>query len=140
MTSVAERDNLVRQRAVLRCEYCRMHQSLQGGTFHVEHILPASRGGDSELSNLALACPGGNLHKSNRVEFVDPLSGEIAPLFHRRQGTWREHFDWDEFEIIGLTPTGRATVAALKFNDTRRISIRQAEKMFDLFPPDDLGG
>ena len=53
---------------------------------------------------------------------------------------WREHFDWDELEIIGLTPIGRATVVALKFNDVRRLRIRQAEKMFDLFPPDDVGG
>lgn len=140
MISAAERDNLVRQRAVARCEYCRMHQSLQGGTFHIEHVVPASRGGDSELANLALACPGCNLHKSNRTEFVDPLTGETVPLFHPRQGSWREHFEWDEFEIVGLTPTGRATVAALKFNDPRRIRIRQAEKMFDLFPPDDVGG
>lgn len=140
MTSVAERDNLVRQRASVRCEYCRMHQSLQGGTFHIEHIVPTSRGGDSELTNLALACPGCNLHKSNRTEFADPLTGETVPLFYPRQGRWHEHFEWDEFEIVGLTPTGRATVAALKFNDARRIRIRQAEKMFDLFPPDDVGG
>ena len=61
-------------------------------------------------------------------------------LFDPRQAKWREHFDWDEFEIIGLTPIGRATVATLKFNEPRRIRIRQAEKMFDLFPPDDVGG
>ena len=29
---------LVRARAGDRCEYCRMHQSLQGATFHVEHV------------------------------------------------------------------------------------------------------
>lgn len=140
MISIAERDDLVRQRAGRRCEYCRMHQSLQGGTFHVEHIQPKSRGGDSELANLALACPSCNLHKSDRTEFADPLTGATVPLFHPRQARWREHFDWDEFEIIGLTPIGRATVTALKFNEPRRARIRQAEKMFDLFPPDDVGG
>ena len=37
-----------------------------------------------------------------------------------------------------MTSIGRATLAALHFNDARRIRIRQAEKMFDLFPPDDV--
>ncbi len=138
MISQTERDNLVRQRAGHRCEYCRMHQSLQGGTFHIEHVRPLARGGDSELPNLALACPGCNLHKSDRVEILDQTTGEVVPLFHPRQSNWHEHFDWDDFEIVGLTPIGRATIAALHFNVARRIRIRQAEKMFDLFPPDDV--
>ena len=45
----------VEQRAAGRCEYCWMHQSLQGATFHVEHILPTVQGGESVLSNLAWA-------------------------------------------------------------------------------------
>ena len=45
-----------------------MHQSLQGATFHVEHIVPRCLGGLSKLENLAWACPSCNLHKSNRVE------------------------------------------------------------------------
>jgi hypothetical protein len=52
----------VEARAQLRCEYCRMHQALQGATFHVEHILPGSRGGPTVLDNLAWACPSCNLH------------------------------------------------------------------------------
>ena len=39
--------SMVQERADQRCEYCRMHQSLQGATFHVEHIVPSSRGGVS---------------------------------------------------------------------------------------------
>ena len=35
----------VEQRAEWRCEYCRMHQSLPGATFHVEHIVPTVQGG-----------------------------------------------------------------------------------------------
>jgi hypothetical protein len=30
----------VSQRAGDRCEYCLMHQALQGGPFHLEHIIP----------------------------------------------------------------------------------------------------
>ena len=67
MTSWSEIERQVEQRAAGQCEYCQMHQSLQGATFHVEHIIPRSLGGRSEIENLAWACPSWNLHKSNRV-------------------------------------------------------------------------
>lgn len=38
----------VEGRAEGRCEYCRMHHSLQGATFHVEHVVPRCKGGDSQ--------------------------------------------------------------------------------------------
>jgi hypothetical protein len=50
----------VEDRAAGRCEYCLMHQSLQGATFHVEHIVPKSDEGLDELDNLAWACPSWN--------------------------------------------------------------------------------
>jgi HNH endonuclease len=103
MTSQAELERQVRERAGNRCEYCRMHQSLQGGTFHVEHVVPVSRGGDSELTNLALACPGCNLHKSDRVQVTDNETGQTVPLFHPRQHPWNEHFD-----RVGRIPTRRS--------------------------------
>jgi hypothetical protein len=40
MTSSREIGQEVEQRAAGRCEYCRMHQALQGATFHVEHVIP----------------------------------------------------------------------------------------------------
>src|SRR5215469_4698136 len=72
----------VRLRADGRCQYCLMHESLQGATFHVEHIIPQSKGGHSVLEDLALACPGCNLHKADRTTAVDPATGEQVPLFH----------------------------------------------------------
>jgi len=48
-----ERGRYVEARAAGRCAYCRMHQSLQGATFHVEHVVPQARGGHSQLDNLA---------------------------------------------------------------------------------------
>jgi 5-methylcytosine-specific restriction endonuclease McrA len=88
----AESMRLVRLRANDRCEYCRMHQSLQGATFHIEHIHPSSKSGSSQPENLALACPNCNLHKSNRLEVIDTISGTMRPLFHPRQHDWAEHF------------------------------------------------
>jgi hypothetical protein len=45
----------VRERAGGRCQYCLMDQSLQGASFHVEHIVPVCRGGATKMANLALS-------------------------------------------------------------------------------------
>ena len=71
MSSREETQRLVEDRAGGRCEYCRMHQSLQGATFHIEHIVPSSRGGFSEPDNLAGACPSCNLRKSDRIDALE---------------------------------------------------------------------
>jgi HNH endonuclease len=134
MNVPAETARAVEERAGGRCEYCRMHQSLQGATFHVEHIVPRCRGGDSELVNLAWCCPSCNLHKSDRVELADPDGGGLVRLYHPRRMAWDEHFEWDGFRIAGRTPAGRATVDALDLNHSRRVRIREAEAMFGLFP------
>ena len=134
--SKAELERQVEQRADNRCEYCRMHQSLQGASFHIEHIIPKSRGGVTELSNLAWACPGCNLHKSNRIEVPEPNSGITVELFHPRNHIWQEHFTWEDYHIVGLTAIGCATIVALQSNSDRRLRIRQAEQMFGLFPPE----
>jgi hypothetical protein len=112
-----------------------MHQALQGATFHLEHILPQSRGGKFDAANLAWACPTCNLRKSDRTEAVDPQTGEKVAFFNPRRDAWSEHFRFQNYEIEALTSIGRATAAALNLNHPRRILIRQAEALFDLFPP-----
>jgi hypothetical protein len=133
--SRAEVERQVIRRAGERCEYCRMHQSLQGATFHIEHITPRAAGGSDELDNLGLACPSCNLSKSDRRTATDPDTGQDLPLFHPRTDRWADHFDWAGTELVGRTPTGRALVAAFALNSGRRRRIREAERMFDLFPP-----
>lgn len=59
----------------------------------------------------------------------------MEALFNPRQSRWEEHFKWEGFRLVGLTPTGRATSSALKLNHPRRLLIREAETMFGLFPP-----
>ena len=44
---------LVEARAGGACEYCRLLQAAAGVLFHVEHVIPRSRGGDTVMSNLA---------------------------------------------------------------------------------------
>jgi hypothetical protein len=112
-----------------------MHQCLQGATFHIEHIVPRCRAGSSLPDNLALACPGCNLHKADRVEAEDPETGAVTEFFHPRRHDWRDHFRWVGHMIVGTTAIGRTTVACLHLNHLRRIRIRQAEEAFALFPP-----
>ena len=135
MTSWNEIAREVERRAGARCEYCRMHQSLQGATFHIEHIFPICLGGTSDLDNLTLACPSCNLHKSNRVSQTDSTGQEIF-LFHPRKYLWDQHFRWDGFQIVPLSPIGQVTINLLNLNHERKIRIRQAESMFDIFPPE----
>jgi hypothetical protein len=125
----------VQARAAHRCEYCRMHQALQGATFHVEHVVPKSQGGLTELTNLAFSCVSCNLHKSDRIEAPDPITGTQASLFNPRQDQWADHFPWNGFQIEGKSAIGRATVDALQLNSERRLWIREAEAAFELFPP-----
>jgi hypothetical protein len=78
-----------------------MHQALQSAVFHVEHIIPRKLGGSDDLNNLAWACPGCNLTKSDRVTIADPVTGQMVPMFHPRQDEWAEHFAWEGFELVG---------------------------------------
>jgi hypothetical protein len=135
MTSWSATGRAVEERADGRCEYCRMHQDLQGATFHVEHIVPSSRGGSSELDNLAWCCPPCNLSKSNRTEAVEPEDGATYPLFNPRSDSWPTHFRWEGYLLVGNTGLGRATALLLNVNHFRRVLIRQAEQLFGLFPP-----
>ena len=105
---------------------------------HVEHVVPQSRGGHSQLDNLLWACPNCNLHKANHVEALNPDTGKQVPLFHPRSDNWEMHFRWEGYYLVGQTPVGRATVATPHLSHLRCIQIRQVEELFALFPPRDL--
>ena len=53
------------------------------------------------------------------MQWFDPRTGKRIRLFNPRMDDWSEHFRWsrDWKRIIGRTPMGRATVAALNMND-----------------------
>ncbi len=116
---------LVRRRAKDRCEYCRLPQSAVAfAPFHTEHIIARQHGGGDEQSNLALACDRCNLRKGPNLSAIDPETGAIVPLFHPRRDLWQDHFRWENAEIVGRTPTGRATVRLLQMNAKRRLQLR----------------
>ncbi|MCY2962318.1 MAG: HNH endonuclease signature motif containing protein [Planctomycetota bacterium] len=128
-------DRLVRERAQSRCEYCRMHQSLQGATFHVEHIIPLVAGGETNPGNLALACPGCNLKKADHQTAISPESGACVPVFNPRENQWNDHFAWNGYWVEPESAIGAATIDWLELNQPRRLLIREAESHFGLYPP-----
>ncbi|HWG47892.1 MAG TPA: HNH endonuclease signature motif containing protein [Gemmataceae bacterium] len=128
--------SLVARRAAHRCEYCHAPEAIFNFPFEVEHILPTSRDGADDETNLCLACRACNLRKSDRVAALDDLSGEDVPLFHPRQQSWRDHFrvDTESGELQGTTPTGRATVASLDLNHPLQLMARLLWIRLRLFP------
>lgn len=59
------------------CAYC---ESPLMGSFHVDHMVPLSRGGSDDVMNLAITCATCNLSKNARTaeEFIDAVRGGAA--------------------------------------------------------------
>lgn len=122
-----ETRRLVEARARGCCEYCRSQLRYAMQPFSIEHIVPVARGGGGTEENLALSCQGCNNHKFTKINAREPTSGIIVPLHHPRRDRWRDHFAWnhDATLIIGLTPSGRATVEALQLNRPGLVALRR---------------
>ena len=127
----------VAERARWRCEYCQSPELMAPQPFTMEHIIPVVQDGPSEPENLAYACQGCNGSKYDKTQAFDPITKQEVPLFNPRTQRWSEHFSWDKTStlIIGLTPTGRATVIALKLNRKRLIALRETLLTFGMHPP-----
>ena len=127
----------VRARANRLCEYCYCPECFSLAPFELEHIVPSAKGGITASSNLAYACRGCNLNKSDRVQARDPITGRRLRLFHPRRQKWGKHFVWssDYLLIIGLTATGRATIEALALNRVELVNLRRALYLCGEHPP-----
>lgn len=131
----ADLRRLVAQRAAGHCEYCGLSQEGQEATFHVDHVIPITAGGETIAENLALACVSCSLRKAARQIATDPQTGHEAALFNPRRDTWHEHFRWEGVYLVGLTATGRATITALKMNRALILAIRREEAALGRHPP-----
>jgi hypothetical protein len=123
-------------RAGHRCEYCHLPTRGQVATFPIDHVIPRSAGGSNDSTNLALTCPYCNAHKWTDIEARDPESGLLARYFHPRQDVWENHFRWSpngSGELIGLSATGRATIAGLRMNAADMVALRQLLAEVKLF-------
>ncbi len=129
----------VREAAGHRCGYCLSPQHLVMARLEIEHIIPLSKGGRDDETNLWLACPLCNTHKGSQTDALDPETATRQPLLNPRQNDWFEHFRWreDGVAIIGLTPVGRATVSALKLSsDPDALLVRSFWVQAGWHPPE----
>ena len=127
----------VAERAKGYCAYCRSAEHLMGITFEVDHIIPEASGGRTVLENLCLSCPVCNRAKAKRLLATDPVTQELVPLFHPLHEEWNHHFQWIENgnQLLGLTPSGRATINALRMNRDAIIQLRHYWGILGLHPP-----
>jgi hypothetical protein len=116
---------LVRQRAQGRCEYCRLPQAAQQFiAFHIEHIIAKVHGMSDDHMKLCTECERCNFFKGTNLSGIDPATGNVEWLFDPRQQSWHQHFELQGTLIVGLTATGRTTVAVLGMNEGRRVQLR----------------
>jgi hypothetical protein len=126
----------VAQRANHRCEYCMAPEVVFNFPFEVEHIVPLSRQGSDDDSNLALACRSCNLRKGNRISGLPPRSNIETRFFHPRKDRWNEHFQINvEFgKVVGITLIGEVTVEYLGMNSSTQVAVRKLWIRLNLFP------
>ena len=127
---------LLKIRARYLCEYCLCPEKYNPDPFPSDHIIPESKGGTDDLINRALACWGCNGLKSDCTEAIDPVTGKLAPLYNPRQDVWADHFRWEESFtlLIGISPTGRATVSKLELNRENVVNVRTLLHKFGKHP------
>lgn len=116
----------VAQTAGHRCGYCRTPESITGVRLSIEHIIPETRGGLTVEENLWLACRECNEFKGNRTHGRDPATGRTVRLWNPRRRRWSDDFAWSEKGTVnrGMTPSGRATVIALRLNRPHLVAAR----------------
>jgi hypothetical protein len=122
-----------------RCGYCLTQEVVVGTPMELDHLIPEALGGRTEERNLWLACSLCNDAKGCRIAAPDPVSGEVVRLFNPRAQIWSDHFRWSDAgdQILGSTPTGRATVLALNLNRPTLVRARQAWVAVGWHPPAD---
>lgn len=130
----------VREDAGDRCGYCLSRQRYVLGPLEIEHLVPKALGGTDDRSNLWLSCRLCNQYKATQVRAADPVTRRSVRLYNPRRQRWSRHFAWsqDGTRIVGLTPTGRATVAALRINNPHAEAIRREWVMAGWHPPKDV--
>jgi len=62
-----------------KCYYCfnKFKQRGDRYLYHIDHVVPISRGGSNDISNIVLACPPCNQHKNARMPHEWPEGGRL---------------------------------------------------------------
>ncbi len=87
-----------------------------------------------------MACRGCNHLKHTLIEWPDPNTRIVVPLFHPRRDQWTDHFAWslDTTQMIGLTSVGRATIDALQLNREGLRNLRRVLVNDQNHPPEEI--
>jgi len=117
-------------------EYCRLPQSMALHRHEPDHIISVQHGGRTELENLALACMRCNRRKGPNIGSIDPVTGQLTPLFNPRTQLWPEHFRYEDGRLQPLSPEARVTEKVLQLNKPGRVAERQRQAAAGLL---DLG-
>jgi hypothetical protein len=104
-----------------------LSQDGQEATFHIDHITPIAAGGRTVAENLALARVSCSLRKGRaRLQLIQTQAMKFCyTIRDATSGPRISH--GKECVMIGLTPTGRATVNALDLNRPLILAIREEE-------------
>ena len=82
----------VTRRAANCCVYCLLNQDAVFFRFEIDHIIAEKHRGTSTSHNLCLSCPDCNAYKGSDIGSIDPVTGELTPLFNPRTQVWSDHF------------------------------------------------
>jgi hypothetical protein len=124
----------VRERANGCCESCLLPEQQAFFPHEPDHIIATKHGGQSTADNLALACFDCNRFKGSDIASIDPLSGNLAPLFNPRTQEWDTHFGIVGGLIGPRTATGRATELVMKLNLPTRVEVREILAGLGVYP------
>ncbi len=126
----------ISDRAKHRCEYCRAPELVFNFPFEVDHIVPLSRQGTNDETNLSLSCRSCNLRKGSRTGYLVPETKTEVRFFHPRKDLWIENFyaETTSGKITGKTQIGTVTVQQLGINSSAQIMARQMWMRLGIFP------
>ena len=128
---------LVRDRAQGCCEYCLSQESHATQGFSVEHIARSMLGARRPRAISRWPVRGAIISSTIKPQLATLSAATSVPLFHPRRDHWYEHFIWnhDCTLIVGLTPTGRATIEALHLNREGVVNLRRLLLLAGKHPP-----
>ncbi len=73
---------LVVERAHGQCEYCLTPATVAFAAHVIDHVIAEKHGGATVADNLAFPCALCNQHKGTDIASLNPLTGELTPLYH----------------------------------------------------------
>ena len=100
----------VQERASGNCEYCLLSETDAYFSHEPDHIIASKHDGPTEFENLCWSCFDCNRFKGSDIASQDPVNDELVRLFNPRKDMWKDLFKLDDSTVVGLTPSGRATI------------------------------